>query len=184
MFFKLGERWSKTLGIGLTVLGTGVLVAAVGFVASTEVGMDDSMLVGLEGLDLTPYRNTTVGDVGTERLDPDAYLTEELESRTETLEDGTVLRIFEVEVVNKEIEIAPGVFFPAWTYNGQVPGPTLRAKEGERIRIVFSNLGDRPHSMHFHGYHPFAMDGAMLKQQVPPAGTCCLSIAPSIANGW
>ncbi len=76
-----------TLGVGLAVLGTGALVVAVGFVASTDVGMDDSMLVGLDGLDLTPYRNTTVGDVGTERFDPDAYLTEELESTTETLED-------------------------------------------------------------------------------------------------
>ena len=32
----------------------------------------------------------------------------------------------------KEIEIAPGVFFPAWTYNGRIPGPTFRATEGER----------------------------------------------------
>ena len=176
MFFELDERGRKTLGIGLAVLGAGALVFAIAFVASTgggvvastDAGMDGSMLVGLDGLDLTPYRNTTVGDVGTERFDPDAYLTAELESTTETLEDGTVLRTFEVEVVNKEIEIAPGVFFPAWTYNGQVPGPTLRANAGERIRILFTNVGDRPHSMHFHGFHPFAMDGAMLPQQVPP----------------
>ncbi len=175
----MGEQGRKTLGMAMAIAGTGALAAAVAFVlstgggavASTEHGMSGDMLVGLDGLDLTPYRNTTVGDVGTERFDPDAYLTEELESTTETLEDGTVLRIFEVEAVNKEIEIAPGVFFPAWTYNGQVPGPTLRANEGERIRIHFTNLGDRPHSMHFHGFHPFEMDGAMLKQQVPPNGT-------------
>jgi FtsP/CotA-like multicopper oxidase with cupredoxin domain len=175
----MGQQWRKTFGMALAIAGTCALIASVAFIVSTtsgaltstDHGMEGGMLVGLDGLDLTPYRNTTVGDVGTERFDPDAYLTEELESTTETLEDGTVLRVFEIEAVNKEIEIAPGVFFPACTYNGQVPGPTLRASEGERIRIHFTNVGDRPHSMHFHGFHSFEMDGAMLKQQVPPNGT-------------
>ena len=130
--------------------------------------MDMESLVGIDGLDLTPYRLGTVGETTSGSLDPDGYLTDTLPSTVERLEDGTILRTFEVHAINKEIEIAPGVFFPAWTYNGHVPGPTLRATEGERIRIIFENLGDRPHSMHFHGFHPFPMDGAMLKQQVPP----------------
>ena len=50
------------------------------------------------------------------------------------LPDGRRLRTFEVTAEDKEIEIAPGVFFPAWTYNGRVPGPSLRAMEGERQR--------------------------------------------------
>ena len=37
--------------------------------------------------------------------------------------DGTLLREYEIFAVDREIEIAPGMFFPAWTYNGQVPGP-------------------------------------------------------------
>src|SRR5262245_28315993 len=40
--------------------------------------------------------------------------------------DGTLLREYHLAAVDREIEIAPGVFFPAWTFNGQVPGPTLR----------------------------------------------------------
>src|SRR3712207_8606524 len=35
---------------------------------------------------------------------------------------------------DRNIEVAPGVFFAAWTYNGQVPGPTLRCTEGDRDR--------------------------------------------------
>ena len=35
-----------------------------------------------------------------------------------------------IRLDDKEIEIAPGVFFPAWTYNGTVPGPIVRATEG------------------------------------------------------
>lgn len=148
------------------VVGSCLLAAAVAL-ATTGPAPVPAELTGLDGMDLTPYRNMTVGDVSNERFDPDAYLTHTLESTIEVLPDGTVLRTFDVRALNKEIEIAPGVFFPAWSYNGQVPGPTLRAVEGERIRINFTNLGDRPHSMHFHGFHPFAMDGAMLKQQVP-----------------
>ena len=115
----------------------------------------------------------TVGEVGPDAMgiDPFVYLTTFDYGEESLLDDGQTLRQYDIVAVDREIEIAPGVFFPAWTYNGQVPGPTLRANEGEQIRIVFTNLGDRPHSMHFHGYHPFAMDGAMLKQQVPPKGT-------------
>src|SRR5688500_15424033 len=49
--------------------------------------------------------------------------------------DGTLLREYNIFAVDREIEIAPGVFYPAWTYNGQVPGPTIRATEGDRVKV-------------------------------------------------
>ena len=52
------------------------------------------------------------------------------------------------------------MFYPAWTYNGQVPGPTIRCTEGDRLRIRFTNKGSHSHSIHFHGVHPSNMDGA------------------------
>ncbi|HLB03548.1 MAG TPA: multicopper oxidase domain-containing protein [Gaiellaceae bacterium] len=58
-----------------------------------------------------------------------------------------------------ELEIAPGVFFPAWTYNGTVPGPVIRATEGDLLRVTFQNAGSHPHTIHFHGIHPANMDG-------------------------
>ena len=82
-----------------------------------------------------------------------------------------MLREYEIFSIEREIEIAPGMFFPAWTYNGQVPGPTIRAIEGDRIRITFRNLGTHPHSMHFHGWHPPAMDGSLAGQEVQPGET-------------
>jgi len=83
-------------------------------------------------------------------------------------DDGTLLREYEFFAVEREIEIAPGLFFPAWTYNGQVPGPTIRATEGDRVRVTFRNVGTHPHSIHFHGWHPPAMDGALAGQEVQP----------------
>jgi len=85
--------------------------------------------------------------------------------------DGTMLREYEIYAVDREIEIAPGLFFPAWTYNGQVPGPTIRATEGDRIKVTFRNAGSHPHTMHFHGWHPPEMDGALHGQEVLPGKT-------------
>jgi FtsP/CotA-like multicopper oxidase with cupredoxin domain len=73
--------------------------------------------------------------------------------------NGQIVREFNVFAQDKEIEIAPGLFFPAWTYNGRVPGPTLRCTEGERVRVVFRNGGTHPHTIHFHGLHSARMDG-------------------------
>jgi FtsP/CotA-like multicopper oxidase with cupredoxin domain len=85
--------------------------------------------------------------------------------------DGSLLREYEIFAADREIEIAPGIFFPAWTYNGQVPGPTIRATEGDRIRVNFRNLGTHAHSIHFHGWHPPAMDGSLPGQEVQPGET-------------
>ncbi len=108
----------------------------------------------------------TVGEVDHVRngFDPTALLTDWERGGVSDLPDGRKLRSFEITAIDKEIEIAPGVLFPAWTYNGRVPGPSLRVTEGERVRILFRNHGSHPHSMHFHGVHSARMDG------VPGAG--------------
>jgi FtsP/CotA-like multicopper oxidase with cupredoxin domain len=79
--------------------------------------------------------------------------------RTRRLASGGVLREWEIAATDKEIEVAPGVKFPAWVYNGRVPGPTLRCREGERLRIKFGNGSSHPHTIHFHGIHPAFVDG-------------------------
>jgi manganese oxidase len=74
-------------------------------------------------------------------------------------EGGRTVREFEIVAEDREIEVAPGVKFQAWTYNGRVPGPTLRATEGERIRVRFVNGSRHPHTIHFHGIHVDTNDG-------------------------
>ena len=53
-------------------------------------------------------------------------------------------REWELVALDKEIEVAPGIAFAAWTYNGRIPGPTLRCREGERLRITFVNGSAHP----------------------------------------
>jgi nitrite reductase (NO-forming) len=67
-----------------------------------------------------------------------------------------------LDTTHKIIEIAPGVRFSAWTFGDQVPGPTVRARVGDRIRFTMTNRSDEPvpgvqlaaapmmHSMDFH----------------------------------
>ncbi|MEO9363883.1 MAG: multicopper oxidase domain-containing protein, partial [Nitrososphaera sp.] len=50
-----------------------------------------------------------------------------------------------------EIEIAPGERVKAWTYNGTVPGPTLRFTEGDNVTLHFINKTPLAHTVHLHG---------------------------------
>ena len=92
-------------------------------------------------------------------FDPSEILRDFDWGRTRRLPTGRVLREWELEAVDREIEVMPGVRFAAWTYNGRIPGPTLRCREGDRLRITFTNASTHPHTIHFHGIHPAEMDG-------------------------
>jgi manganese oxidase len=102
--------------------------------------------------------NGVVGDVDLSRFDPTKFLRDFYRGE-EIREGGRTVREFELTAEETEIEVAPGIVYPAWAYNGQVPGPTLRATEGERLRIRFKNNSPHPHTIHFHGFHPANMDG-------------------------
>jgi FtsP/CotA-like multicopper oxidase with cupredoxin domain len=78
---------------------------------------------------------------------------------TRRLPNGRVVREWELYASDREVEVAPGVRFAAWTYNDRIPGPTLRAREGELLRISFINASTHPHTIHFHGIHPAEQDG-------------------------
>ncbi|MFC4102611.1 multicopper oxidase domain-containing protein [Paenibacillus xanthanilyticus] len=53
-----------------------------------------------------------------------------------------------------DVEIAKGVFYNAWTFNGTAPGPVLRVKEGDTIHFTLRNIDPyMPHSMDFHAVH-------------------------------
>ena len=57
-------------------------------------------------------------------------------------------------------EFAPGMTVDCWGYNGQTPGPTIEAVEGDRLRIFVTNRLPERTSMHWHGLLlPNGMDG-------------------------
>jgi FtsP/CotA-like multicopper oxidase with cupredoxin domain len=94
-------------------------------------------------------------------------------------EDGQRVRYFELNAVDREMEIAPGVTFPVWAYNDQVPGPTLRVTEGDLIRVKFTNAGRHAHTIHPHlkNTNP-EMDG------IPTNGPGVLDTGESFTYEW
>ncbi len=67
---------------------------------------------------------------------------------------------FHLTVEEVEWEIAPGMKIKAWGYNGQTPGPTIEAVEGDRVRILVTNKLPEPTAVHWHGILlPSGMDG-------------------------
>ena len=77
------------------------------------------------------------------------------------------VRQLEMTVEERLIEVGNEVFVEAWTYNGTVPAPIIRATEGDILRIRFHNSTGHAHSLHFHGAHRPEMDGW---EPIPPGG--------------
>ena len=93
-------------------------------------------------------------------FDPMDYLRNFDHGTTSPLPDGTTLREYTIIAEDDKImEVSPGVFYNVWTFNGSVPGPTIRATEGDTVRVNFINNGSKQHTIHFHGIHPAEMDG-------------------------
>lgn len=94
-------------------------------------------------------------------------------------EDGQTVREFNFTAVDIEQEILPGITFPMWTYNGQVPGPTIRVEEGDLVRVNFTNGSKMDHTIHPHlrNLNP-RMDG------VPQNGPGLLKPGESFTYEW
>ena len=67
---------------------------------------------------------------------------------------------FDLTVKETDWELLPGVVTRAVTFNGTVPGPTIRVTEGDTVEIVVTNALAEPTSVHWHGLHvPNDQDG-------------------------
>jgi FtsP/CotA-like multicopper oxidase with cupredoxin domain len=71
-------------------------------------------------------------------------------------------RIVEIDLRAElaDVQIAPGKVVHAWTYNGGLPGPLIRARVGDRLIVHFKNDLPEPTTVHWHGVRvPIEMDG-------------------------
>ena len=74
-------------------------------------------------------------------------------------ENGRTVREFRLIAGTTTLQLNSTTSYITWNYNQRVPGPTLRAQAGDRVRVLFLNQGGHAHTMHFHGIHSTAMDG-------------------------
>ncbi len=76
----------------------------------------------------------------------------------------------EVELVASaaRLPLVPGTTTEVYAYNGRVPGPTLEAREGDRVVIRFRNDLPEATTVHWHGLHlPWEADGSPFHPVAP-----------------
>lgn len=70
------------------------------------------------------------------------------------------VKVFDLTTRAVSWEVSPGQLVDAYAYNGQVPGPEIHVRRGDRVRFVLHNRLPESTSIHFHGLTvPNAMDG-------------------------
>ena len=126
---------NATLGIG---------AAGSGATASTVAMTNEQMDASMEAV-AKQFPAKTAG-TGNEELKPTIAA------------DGAKVFNLDAKIVDWEVE--PGKIVKGWTYNGQIPGPVLRANVGDKVRIVLKNDLPESTSIHLHGLRvPNSMDG-------------------------
>jgi FtsP/CotA-like multicopper oxidase with cupredoxin domain len=92
--------------------------------------------------------------------------------RVSESQNGQTVREFTlIATENQSIEVMDGGYvFKAWTFNGTIPGPTMRVTEGDLVKITLVNDKNnaRSHSLHMHSIHSGEMDGVEGKGIVAP----------------
>jgi FtsP/CotA-like multicopper oxidase with cupredoxin domain len=169
------------VAVAAAVLSTAFAVASQSFIDFFATAQDDKLGKNTVGGHTAGYGlYETSGDVldpansyttASEKvvIDPDKYLRSFNYGHVFKLADGSTVREFTLVADDRQtMEISPGVFYNVWAFNGTVPGPTLRATEGDLIRINFINNGTKPHSIHTHGIHKAEMDGVF--ETINPKG--------------
>jgi len=95
-----------------------------------------------------------------------------LPARGEPAPDG--FRILEARQGTLQLLSEPAKATAIWGYDGEVPGPLLRYKKGEEVKVRLLNKLDQPTSLNWHGVRIVnAMDGTggLTQEPVPPGGS-------------
>jgi len=138
-----------------------------------DMDMGDNATVGLTpsmvGL---PYQ---AGDVSPKLngFDPAQMLTTFDYGKVSTLPSGQTVRDYTLTATDKMIYLGPKVILAGSVYNGRLPGPYLRATQGDHLRITLINKSSVSHSINFSALHPSNLPGKMPDmafQSVPKGG--------------
>jgi FtsP/CotA-like multicopper oxidase with cupredoxin domain len=144
---KKPGRWSRRQLLQLGIAGAGVAGSAI---ALQNLTQKRSAVARVPPM--------SADAVAASNINP-MQIARDFDYGTVTRENGRTVREFRMEANTSIVQLNSAVTFNTWNVNNRVPGPTLRATEGDRIRVIFSNKAGHSHSLHFHGVHPTEMDG-------------------------
>ena len=63
---------------------------------------------------------------------------------------GPAEKIFNIDVIERDVDLGMSTTFAAWTYNGRIPAPTLETCEGDKVTINVTNKGTTAHGLDTH----------------------------------
>ncbi len=114
--------------------------------ASRAAGGEQHTTSPQEVIDTIPPADVSHGEakIGGPEADPAP-----VEARLAPAKRNRLHRI-RLEMSHASVTIAPGVRYAAWTFGGAVPGPALRARQGDTVDFTLVNRANIPHSMDFH----------------------------------
>lgn len=141
--------WSLRLGVAVVALA---VVAGLGALDQRASRLPDtfSMMNGTPdygGGEPVAHNGGVAGHHGSS-VDTGAVSVAELRGPA----DGAPDRRFTLTARETTVRLGSGAVVAAWTFNGQVPGPELRVKQGELVEVTLVNqLADRPVTIHWHG---------------------------------
>lgn len=144
-----GKPWNRRQLLKLGLLG-GVGITGAALALRTSIARS-------KGKVLVPPIPSNTPDFGN-GVSPMVIL-RDFDYGTVKRENGRTIREFRITAKSSTVQLNSAVSFNTWNCNGRVPGPTLRAQEGDRVRILFFNQGGHSHSLHFHGTHRAESDG-------------------------
>ncbi|MDZ8029050.1 MAG: multicopper oxidase domain-containing protein [Nostoc sp. DedQUE11] len=146
--FVLGKEklWSRRQLLKLGLAGVGVTGAAALW---QTLNLQSRSMVKVPPLDMEASDNVA---------NPMKML-RDFDYGTVKQENGRTIREFQLTAGTSIVQLNSAVSYNIWDLNGRIPGPTLRAKQGDRVRVLFLNNAGHSHSLHFHGVHPAEMDG-------------------------
>jgi len=93
---------------------------------------------------------------------------------------GTVHDV-DLPIADKDITVAEGFVVHAWTFGGQVPGPTIRVHLGDTVRVHLINKGTMSHSIDFHASQT-AMNNQMV--EIKPGASFTYTFTADYAGVW
>ena len=158
----------KRVGTG-SAIGAGIVVGAVGagMLGQATAGQGASEVYGEGVLSAELPAGASAGPYGDAYSVPDGVGVAHLDRLTFPPPASRGVVEVEMAVVERSIQVSRGFEVDAWTYNGSAPGPTIRATEGDLIRVHFVNQTNHDHNLHFHGRHSPLHDGW---EPIPPGG--------------
>jgi FtsP/CotA-like multicopper oxidase with cupredoxin domain/plastocyanin len=147
------------LGMKATVTATAGVVAAAGSTGTTGSAPSPATMTAQQMADMHEQgvKDFLAGDQtsgqGNQVLKP-------------KIENG--VKVFNLTVTQLKWEVSKGQFVDAMAFNGQIPGPEIRVRQGDRVKFVVQNQMDQPTVVHFHGMTvPNVMDGVPYITQPP-----------------